>query len=424
MMRKQIFTSEELGESYTLATHSSGLRVYLLEKPQYASSYALFGTRYGSIDTRFSVDGGAPVTVPAGIAHFLEHKLFESEEGDAFVRYAETGAYANAYTSFDRTCYLFSCSSRFSDNLAILLDFVQSPYFTAETVRKEQGIIGQEIRMYDDSASWRVLFNLLQAMYLRHPVRVDIAGTVDSIAQIDDQLLYRCYHTFYNPANMFLCVAGRFDTDAVLSQIDAGLKDTPPVAVERCAEPEPTAVCEAYTEQALEVGVPLFCFGYKERCDRPQRSLKEKICTEMLLEILAGDASPLYASLLREGLINDAFETEYFTGHGYAAALFEGESKDPRAVAYRIKKEVARLKNDGIDPRLFAAAQRSLYGDVIKRFDSVEGIASALVECAMFDEALFEELRILRTLTPADVCARLDLWSDEYAALSVVVPNK
>ncbi len=423
-MKKQSFTSDVLGESYTLAEHESGLKIYIMEKPQYESAYALFGTKYGSIDTRFRTPDGQVIEVPNGIAHFLEHKLFESEEGDAFTRYAETGGYANAFTSFDRTCYLFSCSDRFSDNLDILLDFVQSPYFTAETVQKEQGIIGQEIRMYDDSGPWRVLFNLLQAMYVNHPVRIDIAGTVESIAQIDDKLLYQCYQTFYNPANMFLCIAGKVDTDDVLKQISAGLKPVKSVTVERCDEDEPVTVLESYTEQALEVGLPLFCFGYKEQCAMPERTLKEKICTEMLLEILAGDASPLYASLLKDGLINDAFDTEYFTGRGYAATLFEGESKDPRAVAYRIKKEVARLKSDGIDPKLFAVVQRSMYGAAIKRFDNVEQIAMGLTECAMFGEGLFDEMKILRSVTPNDVFNRLKYWDDANSVLSVITPKK
>ena len=160
-----------------------------MEKAGFNSSYAIFGTKYGSIDTTFSVNG-EETTVPEGIAHFLEHKLFESEDGDAFSKYAKTGAYANAFTSFDRTCNLFSCSDKFYDNLDILLSFVQSPYFTEETVKKEQGIIGQEIRMYDDSPGWRVMFNMLTAMYRNHPVRIDIAGTVESIAEIDYDLLY------------------------------------------------------------------------------------------------------------------------------------------------------------------------------------------------------------------------------------------
>ena len=214
-MKKEYFEGP-LGESYTKAVHSSGLEIYIMEKPQFSSCYAIFGTKYGSIDTEFSVDGKDTVRVPEGIAHFLEHKLFESEDGDAFNKYALTGASANAYTSFDRTCYLFSCSDKFYENLDILLNFVQSPYFTEATVSKEQGIIAQEIKMYDDSPAWRVMFNMLKTMFKKHPVSIDIAGTVESIAEIDAGLLYKCYETFYNPSNMFICIAGNVDTNAVL----------------------------------------------------------------------------------------------------------------------------------------------------------------------------------------------------------------
>ena len=201
-MKREFFESE-IGESCVKAVHPSGLKIYILEKPQYNSAYAVFGTKYGSIDTCFSANG-EKLTVPEGIAHFLEHKLFESEEQDAFTRFAATGAYANAFTSFDRTCYLFSCADEFYENLDILLDFVQSPYFTEKTVEKEQGIIGQEIRMYDDSPSWRVMFNMLMAMYHNHPVRIDIAGTVDSIAKIDYKLLYKCYNLLQSGKYVYL----------------------------------------------------------------------------------------------------------------------------------------------------------------------------------------------------------------------------
>ena len=261
-MLKQVFESD-FGESYVKCEHESGLQIYILEKPLYNSAYALFGTKYGSIDNVFSVNG-EQTEVPEGIAHFLEHKLFESEDGDAFTRYAETGAYANAFTSFDKTCYLFKCSTRFYDNLEILLDFVQSPYFTAATVQKEQGIIGQEIRMYDDSPGWRVMFNMLLAMYKNHPVRIDIAGTTESIAEITDELLYKCYNTFYNPQNMFLCIAGNVDTDKVLKMVEEQLKPKEKQDLCRIMPEEPDEILKPYVEQALEVVIPLFCFGYKE----------------------------------------------------------------------------------------------------------------------------------------------------------------
>lgn len=420
-MQKQIFESE-IGESYVKAVHPSGLKIYILEKPQYNSAYAVFGTKYGSIDTCFSVNG-EQTCVPEGIAHFLEHKLFESEDGDAFTKYAATGAYANAFTSFDRTCYLFSCSERFYDNLDILLDFVQSPYFTAETVQKEQGIIGQEIRMYDDSPGWRVMFNMLMAMYKNHPVRIDIAGTVESISQIDDKLLYKCYNTFYHPSNMFICIAGNVDTEKILSRINESVKITEPIEIERIGCDEPDSVSEPYVKQKLEVAQPMFCFGFKETVTEPERTLKEKICTSLLLEVIAGEASPLYKRLVNQGLINDEFSSEYFTGHGYAAVIFDGESSDPKRVAEEIKAEVERLKTEGIDKKLFSAVRCGMYGEAVRGFDNVENIAMQLVNCAMSDTGLFDEIKYLKTVTAEDVNKRLKMLDCDKTVLSVINPN-
>ncbi len=419
-MKRELFQSD-IGESYVKAELSSGLKIYILEKPQYNSSYAVFGTKYGSIDTCFAVNG-EETTVPEGIAHFLEHKLFESEDGDAFTKYAKTGAYANAFTSFDRTCYLFSCSDKFYENLDILLSFVQSPYFTKETVEKEQGIIGQEIRMYDDSPAWRVMFNMLMAMYHNHPVRIDIAGTVDSIAQIDYELLYKCYNTFYNPANMFICIAGNVDTEKVLKQIKASVKATEPVMLERINTPEPNEIVNPYVSQKLAVAQPMFCFGFKEAIKTPERSIKSKICTALLIEILAGDASPLYKKLTTEGLINDEFSSEYFNGNGYACVIFEGESKNPQRVAEEIKAEVERLKLEGIDKKLFSAVRCSMYGNAIRLFDSVEGIAMQFIDCAMNDSGLFDDIKYLRSLTAEDVYKRLLKLDIENTVLSVIEP--
>ena len=421
MKTKQI--ANVFSETYTEATHSSGLKIYVFEKAGYNSAYALFGTKYGSIDTCFSLNG-EKTEVPEGIAHFLEHKLFESEDGDAFTKYAKTGAYANAFTSFDRTCYLFSCSNRFEENLGILLDFVQSPYFTAATVQKEQGIIGQEIRMYDDSPAWRVMFNLLGAMYHKHPVRIDIAGTVESIAQIDDQLLYRCYKTFYHPSNMFICIAGNVDTQKVLAQIEKAIKPSGPITLERIRCDEPEEIVTSYVEQAFPVAQPMFCFGYKEAVKEPERTLKEKICTNLLMEMIVGDSSPLYKHLTEEGLINDEFESEYFTGYGYAAVIFEGESSDPERVCEEIKAEIARLRREGLGRELFEAVRRGMYGDAIRTFESVEGIAMQEVSCAMFGQGLFEELELLKNMTVQDVAGRLQLFDDQKTVLSVVKPEE
>ena len=410
------------GEEYTVSTHSSGLKIYIFEKPDYNSAYALFGTKYGSIDTCFSVDG-KKTEVPEGIAHFLEHKLFESEDGDAFTKYAKTGAYANAFTSFDRTCYLFSCSKRFEENLAILLDFVQSPYFTEKTVQKEQGIIGQEIRMYDDTPSWRVMFNMLEAMYHKHPVRIDIAGTVESIAQINADLLYRCYHTFYHPSNMFICIAGNVKTDEVLRQIDGAIKKTEPIRLTRITCDEPEEIVKPYVEQTFSVAQPMFCFGFKETMPAPEITVQQKVCMNLLMEMIAGDASPLYKELIGEGLINDEFDSEYFTGHGYAAVIFEGESDDPERVCREIKAEIARIKNEGLDKELFEAVRRAMFGDAVRTLDSVEGIAMQEVAAAMSGHGVFDEIEFLQAVTVEDVAERLSVLKEKNAVLSVVKPE-
>ena len=420
-MLKQYFESD-FGESYVRAEHSSGLTVYILEKPQYNSAYAIFGTKYGSIDNCFSVDG-EKCEVPEGIAHFLEHKLFESEDGDAFTKYAETGAYANAFTSFDKTCYLFSCSNRFYDNLGILLNFVQSPYFTEKTVQKEQGIIGQEITMYDDSPAWRVMFNMLRCMYKNHPVRIDIAGTVESISHISADLLYKCYNTFYNPGNMFICIAGNVETEKVLEIINKSIKTTEKKQIERIMPTEPPEVVTDYVEQSLEVAQPMFCFGYKERADR-KPTVKERVCTGILLEMISGDASPLYEELINEGLINDEFSFEYFTGEGYSAVIFEGESQNPKKVAEKIKQEIERLKTDGINKKLFSAVRCGMYGNAIRVFNSVEGIAMQFVDCAANGSGLFDEIKYLKSVTAEDVYKRLNLLENDKTVLSVINPKE
>ncbi|MBO5358152.1 MAG: insulinase family protein [Clostridia bacterium] len=420
-MLKQVFESD-FGESYIKCEHESGLKIYILEKPLYNSAYAIFGTKYGSIDNCFSVNG-EKVEVPEGIAHFLEHKLFESEDGDAFTRYAETGAYANAFTSFDKTCYLFSCSSRFYDNLEILLDFVQSPYFTAATVEKEQGIIGQEIRMYDDSPGWRVMFNMLLGMYKNHPVRIDIAGTTDSIAEITDELLYKCYNTFYNPQNMFLCIAGNVNTEKILKMVENGIKPKEKFDLCRIMPTEPDEVLQPEIVQALEVATPMFCFGYKENADS-MPTVKERICTAVLLEMIAGDASPLYKSLTERGLINDEFSFEYFNGPGYSAVIFEGESSNPKKVADEIKAEINRLKEEGLNKKLFTAIRSGLYGNAIRGFNSIENIAMGLVDCAMNDTDLFDDVKYLKAITVDDVYKRLSRLDDNKTVLSVIVPKE
>ena len=246
-------SSPVLGEEYFEIDHKSGLKIYVMPKENYSSAYAIFGTKYGSIDTIVKAKNGKFKKIPEGTAHFLEHKLFEGEELDAFEQFAKTGASANAYTSFDRTAYLFSCNENFEESLGILLDFVQKPYFTQETVEKEQGIIGQEIRMYKDLADWEVMFNLLAALYYEHPVRIDIAGTQESIAKIDAELLYDLYRNFYNLNNMVLCVCGNVDCESVITVADSHLEKSEGRKIERNFVYEQPKPVKTLVEESLSV---------------------------------------------------------------------------------------------------------------------------------------------------------------------------
>ena len=422
-MELQTITSKRTGDCYYKLKHPTGLDIFLYPKAGSSTTYAVLGTKYGSIDNCFQRDDETePVTVPAGIAHFLEHKLFESEDGDAFQRYAKTGASANAATEFESTCYLFSCTDRLYESLEILLDFVQSPYFTEQTIKKEQGIIGQEIRMYDDDPQWRVMFNYLQAMYHTHPVRIDIGGTIESIAQITPEHLYRCYRTFYNLNNMALAVSGNFQVEKVLEVCDSTLKPSEPIQVKRVFQPEPETVVSPYVEQRLSVAMPLFQFGYKESI---QGALKERdiAAVEILLEILASDASPLFHSLLERGLVNESsFGYEYFEGTGYATVMFSGESKDPQAVADAISVEFQRLSEEGISEEVFEYSKRAVYGQIIAALNSTSSISNALISFSLKGRELFTYIDTLVQLKLEEVQKKLSLFEKEKSVLSVVRP--
>ncbi len=422
MNRPEIIKSERIGESYEKLVHSSGLTILLYPMKGFSTAYALFAAKYGSVDTRFKAGGGDAFTdVPAGIAHFLEHKMFESEDGDAFALYAKTGASANAYTSFDRTAYLFSCSENFKESMEILLNLVTSPYFTPETVQKEQGIIGQEIKMYDDSAEWRVFFNLLGALYHENPVRVDIAGTVESIAQIDAELLYRCYHTFYNLNNMVLAVAGNFDSAEVLDAADRLLKPAPDMPITRGVFDEPLHVREARVEQKLPVSMPIFQMGFKGVAGTEAENIRGQVIDEMLLDIIAGEASPLYRRLYDEGLINQTFDSEAMASRDYALCMFSGESRDPDRVFAEIKKEAARLRENGVPESDFARVKKSVWGRYIGMYGKVSAVAGLMVATHFAELPLYSLLDMAAEIKPEELDARLKSNFDpERAALSVV----
>lgn len=421
-MNCKIIKNELLNEEYYEIDHETGLKIFVMEKPEYSGAYALFGTKYGSVDTCFKLKSEKEYTkVPEGIAHFLEHKLFESEELDAFTRFAETGANANAYTSFDRTCYLFQCSDEFEKNLEILLDFVKAPYFTEETVQKEQGIIGQEIRMYQDSPDWQVLFNLLRGMYHNNPVRIDIAGTIESIAEINADLLYSCYNTFYNLSNMALAVVGNVKKETVLNIVEKIIKKEDPVEFEQIIPEEPENVATDYTEEKMDVDIPKFALGFKDNLASAVPTAKKALTVNIALDIIAGKVSPLYSELIEKGLINSSFGKEYFTGRGFAAPIFTGESAKPEEVKKAIIEKIEEINKNGISREDFDVSLKKLYGTAVLGFNDVDDMANNILDAYFNGQNLFDSIELYRDITKEDIeKAVKESFNTENCCLSVI----
>ncbi|MBQ4346468.1 MAG: insulinase family protein [Oscillospiraceae bacterium] len=421
-----VLRDERTGDVCTCIQHPSGLEIRVMEQPGFSTAHAMFGTKYGSIHTRFRLEGDPAYTeVPEGIAHFLEHKLFENEDCDTFALFNREGACANAYTSFDRTVYLFSCSRNFDRSLEILLDFVQKPYFTEATVEKEQGIIAQEIKMYLDDPGDRLFFQLLRGLYHNHPVQLDVAGSVESIAQITPELLYACYRTFYNLHNMVLCCAGNITVEQVLAVADRMLVTAPKQKLEAVFLPEPETVVKPYACTKMAVGKTMFMIGFKSSPEEGLEELRAALTAMLTFAVIAGSASPLYQKLMSEQLINDAFNTDYLSGDGFFCMLAGGESDDPQAVLDALLEEIERVKAEGLDINLFNTLKRAAYGEAITANSAPEGAVSTLVDSFMTHRiSPFARAQVLSSLTPEDAmeCLRQRFRADRVC-LSVIAPH-
>lgn len=417
--------NELLNEQYIKYNHKSGLTLLMCPMQGFSSTYALFTTNYGSLDTCFRLAGEDDYAeVPEGIAHFLEHKMFEDEDGDAFAKYAKTGANANAYTSFDRTAYEFLASDNVYESLEILIKMVTTPYFTEASVAKEQGIIGQEIEMYNDNPNWRVYFNLLGAMYQKSPIRIDIAGTAETIAQIDKDILYRCYNTFYNLKNMVLAVSGKFEPEKVIEICDRLLSKADDIVIERKTPDEPETVLKNYVEQSFEVAMPMFQLGFKIKPYPQNERLRLSVANDIILEAIAGEASPLYSRLYEKGLINDNFGYEGMLERECAANIFSGESENPKAVQAEIVAEIKKVLASGIDNDAFERAKKFYYGRIVNAYNDVEAVASAMATAHINNRSAYDIVNELVTINKEYVDTVLKRnFNTENMALSVVQPK-
>ena len=415
---KEIIKSQRLGEEFLRIKHKSGLTLLLCPMKGYSSAYALFGTEYGSVETSFIDKDGALVQIPAGTAHFLEHKMFESEEGDAFALYAKTGASANAYTSFDKTAYLFSCSDNFKESLSILMHLVSEPYFTPQTVEKEQGIIGQEIKMYDDSPDWRIMTGLFGCLYHNHPIRNDIAGTVESIAQITPEMLYDCCKGFYNSGNMVLAVAGNITTDQVLAACKRAKLPAKPAQVKRIQPQEPETVAKERLEFSMQLAKPCLGVGFKEA---PVEGAKAEIICDMLTELVCGGMTDFYRSLYDQGLVNPGFGGEFLVLDGCCCFLFTGETDQPEKVRGLLMDEIERLRKEGVDEELFTLCKNQSYGEMLQDLENIEDSATALAGSFFRKRSLTEEIEALASVTRQEVDEALQTMLRPERSSTVII---
>lgn len=426
-----IIENSAINERIYKQEFANGLTVYVMPKAGYTKQFAIYAADYGSNDVKFIPPGHKdPVVVPDGIAHFLEHKLFEEEGGSIFEQFSALGAQANAFTDFNMTAYLFSSTDKFYECFKLLMDFVNRPYFTDENVEKEKGIIAQEIRMYEDDPNWRVYFNLLGALYKNHPVRRDIAGTVESVNNITKEQLYLCYETFYHPDNMAVFVVGDVDEKRVFEVVQQHFKDKTVKRrgkVERLYPDEPDDINQAVVEQQLEVAVPLFYMGFKDTDVgmTGKKLMKKDIATEILLTAILGRGSELYQQLYQEGLINATFVMTYAGQIDYDFCLMGGESPEPMKVQERILKAIDGYKQSGLNINDFDRVKKKLLGNFLMSINNLESIASRYISAAFQDINLLDYPKMLDEIKISDVEERLQqLFDQNRCAISIIKPKR
>ncbi len=406
------------------AVHKSGLRVIVIKKNS-EKSYAVFNTHYGSINTEFIVPGETEVTkVIDGVAHFLEHKVFEQPDGgNAFSLFK--GANVNAFTSFGVTNYLFSCTDYFYENLRQLLSYVQTPYFTEENVEKEKGIIAQEVRMYDDDAGQVCFYNCLEGLYKNHPVHTKIAGSVEEVMKTTPELLYKCYNTFYHPSNMAVICVGNVDPEKVGAIVDELItKEKPDGEIRQIFPEEPEETVRSESEAYFEISKPQFMLGFKDNKTGGEMSRRE-IAVTALLQVLTGKSSPLYERLYDEGLINRSFGAYYDYDTSFAFAAVCGESRDPKAVSEAVLAEFERASREGIDRNAWQRAMNVIYGRYIRLMGGdVENIGDEYMFSLHRGLDLFDYPEVWKTVTPEDSEAALsEIFRPDRSSLSIVYPK-
>ena len=424
----KIIESSKIKEKAYVEKLENGMQVIIIPKQHTKKKYVIWGTHFGSIDNHFIMPKtGEEVYIPDGVAHFLEHKMFEQPDGtNSLDTLMALGIDANAYTTNDHTAYLFECTDHFEEGLNELMDYVQHPYFTDENVEKEKGIIGQEIKMYDDDPGWQLYMNALDCMYKENPIKIDIAGTIESISKIDPDVLYKCYNTFYHPSNMTMVICGDFEPKKLLEEIKKRLLPKENQAdIKRIytAKEEKINMPEKITK--MEVSIPIFMIAYKDIENNQEAAIKKHIAIEILLNIIIGKSSKLYKKLYEEGLLLAQPDFDYEFTAQYAHILISGTSKEPKKVVQKITDKIEQLKQQGLNNEEFERARRKLYGDYVIEYNSVANIARMFLVDTMKKVQSFDYIEEFETVTKEYTQNVLnEMFKNKNKVLSIIEPNK
>lgn len=424
----QIIENSKVKEKLYVEKLENGLTVMIMPKKNIQKKYMIWATNFGSIDNKFIAPNDKEETnIPDGVAHFLEHKMFEQQNGtNSLDTLTALGVNANAYTTTDHTCYLFECTDNFYPAMDELMDYVQNPYFTDQNVEKEKGIIGQEIQMYDDYPSWAVYMNAMKCMYKNNPIIIDIAGSIESISKIDKEVLYKCYNTFYHPSNMVMCFAGEFEPEALIEEVKKRLKPTEKHGeIKRIYPEEPEQIVKKENTQNMEVSMPIFVIGIKDVIDNKNCTssniVKKHIAIEILLNMLIGKSSKLYKELYEAELITGEPYLDYEFSKQYAHVSITGQSNDPKKILEKFEAEIKQMKENDIDLAHFQRVKNMIYGNYVKEYDDVAEICRMFVGDYMKGINSFEYIEEYEQVTPEYTKQVLEeVFKEEKTVLSIV----
>lgn len=422
----------EFGEETYITTLKNGLKVYICKKPGFERKLGMFGTKYGSLINEFvDIKTGEKLKVPDGIAHFLEHKLFEQEGANALDLFSKIGVSSNAYTSFDQTVYYFETIEKFEESIKLLIQLIKTPYFTDENVEKEQGIIGQEISMYDDEPNYAVYFNALKGMYNTHPVKVDIAGTIESISHITKDLLYTCYNTFYSAQNMFFLVIGDVDVEKTVALIEENIKiyekdfDSKKEIkkIETYIPHEETKINQKNVTRNMDIYMPMICMGYKLDVVKNDDIIKRQLLADIVSELYFSRSSDFFEEEYKKGIINDPVEFELEATKEFSHALLIASSEKIDVLKDDILKYIQNIKLNQIDHSKFELIKKKMIGIQIALIDNYNYTYRKIIDSIVNETNLYGETKILKEINENDIKEFLKLFTLDNLTISTIYPN-